>query len=135
MSKNLIVFLLFFVIIIVFYYSWLSDSSFISESYLPQWLLDWSNKYYNLRTSIPFVFFGFLQAAFSQIKHSKKKNRSKNLIFLQNLGIAGIFISLVEFVQFFIDGRSPDLMDIYFGIVGSLVGALLYIFFNKLIKN
>ena len=135
MSRNVIIFLLFLVISTVSYYSWLSDSTFHSENYLPRWLWDWSNKYYNLRTSIPFVFFGFLLMAYIQKKHSKKKKYNKNLIILQNLIIAGVLISIIEFGQFFIDGRSPDLMDIYFGIIGSLAGALMYILFNKVIKK
>jgi glycopeptide antibiotics resistance protein len=136
MSKKLILFPLFIVVILVFYYSWLPDSQMRSETYLPKWLLDWSNHYYNLRTALPFTAFGYLLAAYSQRRNPYKMNVNKNFIFIQNLGVATIIAFTAECGQFLIKGRNPDLMDIYFGIIGSLLGALMHNLFNKIrLKN
>lgn len=135
MSKKIVLFLLFFVVGIVFYYSWLSDPNMASETYLPYWLVHWSNHNFNLRTAVPFVAFGYLLEAYSHQKNFNKMDVNKNLIVIQNLGVAGIVVFIAECGQFLIENRSPDLMDIYYGIIGSLVGALAYKLVNKLIKN
>lgn len=132
MSKKTILIPLCIVVVIVFYYSWLPDSQMKSETYLPDWLLNWSNRYYNLRTAIPFIAFGYLLQAYSIRKNANKMDVNKNLIFIQNLGIAGFVVFIAESGQFLIAGRSPDLMDIYFGIIGSLLGALGYNLINKI---
>lgn len=131
MSKKLILFTLFIVVGLVFYYSWIPDQRLTSETYLPQWLLDWSNKYYNLRTAVPFVAFGNLLQAYSMNRQPSHKIVNTNLIFMQNLAVAGIVACIAEGGQFMVKDRSPDIMDIYFAIIGSLVGATLYNLFNK----
>lgn len=132
MSKKTLLLALTLIVALVFYYSWLPDTNMKSETYLPQWLLDWSNFHYNLRTAVPFVPFGYLLQAYSKRKNLNTVNENKNLIFIQNLGVAGIVTLIAECGQFLIKGRSPDLMDVYFGIIGSLVGALAYNLFNKI---
>lgn len=130
MSKKILLFPLMIIVALVFYYSWLPDTNMKSETYLPKWLLDWSNFHYNLRTAVPFVPFGYLLQAYSKRKNLNIVN--KNLIFIQNLGVAGSVAFIAECGQFLIKGRSPDLMDVYFGIIGSFVGALAYNLFNKI---
>ncbi|WP_348799899.1 VanZ family protein [Flavobacterium adhaerens] len=132
MTKKIILFPLFAVVGLVFYYSWLPDPTLKSETYLPQWLLIWSNQNYNLRTAIPFIAFGFLIQAYSNCKNSKKTDINKNLIFIQNLLVAGVVAFIAECGQFLLRDRSPDLMDVYFGVVGSLIGALVYNLFYKI---
>ena len=134
MLKKLVLFLLFLGVGLIFYYSWLPDHNMTSETYLPKWLLDWSNKHYNLRTAIPFVFFGFLLEEYSHSKTVSKMEINKNLIFIQNIAVAALVVSIAECGQFLIINRSPDLMDIYFGIIGSLIGGLVHILFEKVIK-
>lgn len=124
--------LLLIVILVVFYFSWLPDPRFSNETYLPKWLLSWSNKYYNVRTAVPFVAFGYLLAAFSKRKNATNMDANKNLIFIQNLGVATFVACIAECGQFLIKGRSPDLMDIYFATIGSLIGASIYTVFNKI---
>ena len=130
MSKKRVLFI--FVIASIFYFSWLPDPSFKNEAYLPKWLLKWSDHYYNLRTAIPFLAIGFLLEAYSQQKSSNEINFNKNLNFIQNLGIATIIVCIAEAGQFLIQNRNPDLMDVFYGILGSLIGAFVFNLFKKL---
>jgi glycopeptide antibiotics resistance protein len=126
MSKKIVLFLLLIVIGIVFYFSWSSDPSLKSETYLPKWFLNWSNYYYNLRTAVPFLAVGFLLEAYTQ--HISSNDKQSN--FIQNLGVATIIVCIAEGGQFLIQKRSPDLMDVFFGILGNLIGGLGYYLVN-----
>jgi len=130
MSKKIVLFLLVFIVGAVFYFSWLLDPSLETETYLPQWLLNWSNEYYNLRTAIPFVALGFLLEAYSNRKKLYDTNSNKNLSFIQNLGISAVVAFIAEGGQFLIKSRNPDIMDVYFAIIGSLFGGLGYNLFD-----
>lgn len=132
MSNKIVLLLLLFVIGLVFYFSWLPDPTFSHETYLPRWLLNWSNHYYNLRTAVPFLAVGFLLEAYSQYKSSNEISHNKNLNFIQNIGIAIIIACIAEGGQLFIQRRSPDLKDIFYGIIGSLTGALVYNLLKRL---
>lgn len=132
MFNKIVPILLVLVIIVVFYFSWLPDPRFTHETYLPHWLLDWSNKYYNLQTAVPFIAFGYLQSAYSQHKNANNTNVNRNLIFIQNLGIAAIVAFIAECGQLLIKNRNPDLMDIYYGTIGSLIGATIYNLYIKI---
>lgn len=134
MSNKIVLILLFFVVSIVFYFSWLSDPSFRNETYLPKWLLTWSNNYYNLRTAIPFIVFGFLLEFYTQHRNTKDSKIDIRINLVQNLGIAAIVVCIAEGGQFITQRRSPDLMDVFFGISGSLIGGLVYNLF-KIVKN
>ncbi|MCL6460960.1 MAG: VanZ family protein [Flavobacterium micromati] len=109
----------------------MSDPRFLNESYIPKWLLNWSNDYYNLRTALPFVVFGFLLEFYSKQKIEGEMN---NTIFnlIRNASIVTAFVCVSEIGQLFIQSRSPDLLDIFFGIVGSLLGALFYNLLKRL---
>ncbi|MCD9576554.1 VanZ family protein [Flavobacterium soyae] len=133
MLQKIVLLILLLVIGIVFYFSWLPDPGLRSESYLPKWLLNWSNHYYNLRTAVPFLAVGFLLEAYEQ-KSSNEINQIKNLNFIQNIGIAAIIVCIAEGGQFIVQKRNPDLMDVFYGIIGSLAGGLFYNLLKKL-KN
>ena len=135
MPKKIVLLLLLFVIGIVFYFSWLPNPRLESESYLPKWLLNWSNYYYNLRTAVPFVAVGFLLEAYTDHVSSNKTNHNENSNFIQNIGIATIIVCIAEGGQFLIQKRNPDLMDVFFGILGSFVGGLGYYFFDVMMNS
>lgn len=131
MSHKIVLLILLFIIGIVFYFSWLPDPSLKSETYLPNWLLRWSNQYYNLRTAVPFVAVGFLLEAYAHFKTSHQIAHGKKLNFIQNIGIAAIIVCIAEGGQFMIHKRSPDMMDVFYGITGSIVGAIGYNLLKK----
>jgi len=126
MSKKIVLFLLLIVVGTVFYFSWLSDPRLETETYLPKWLLNWSNYYYNLRTAIPFVAVGFLLEAYTKHMSSNEKHHNQNSNFMQNLVIAAIIVCIAEAGQYLIQKRSPDVMDVFFGIMGSFIGGVGY---------
>jgi hypothetical protein len=130
MSKKTILFI--FVVIGIFYLSWLPDPSLKNETYFPKWLLEWSNHHYNLRTAIPFLAVGFLLAANKQQRISEEISNSKNFNFIQNIGIATIIVCLAEIGQFLIRERNPDLMDVFYGILGSIIGVYSFNLFKRL---
>jgi len=132
MFNKIVLILLLTVIGVVFYFSWLSDPSLSSETYLPRWLLNWSNHYYNLRTAVPFVAVGFLLEIYTDQKGQTDINYNKNLSFIQNIIIAAIIVCVAEGGQFVIQRRSPDLMDVFYGVIGSFTGALSYNLLKKI---
>lgn len=139
MSKKGVLLILFFVIAAIFYYSWIPDPSFSKETYLPIWLLNWSNEYYNLRTCIPFIAVGFLLEDFAQ-QMSSIEYYNKSLNFIQNIAISIIIVCVAEGGQILIQKRNPDLIDVFYGILGSLIGGLGYyvvtiLFGFKRVKN
>jgi glycopeptide antibiotics resistance protein len=123
-KRYAIVVLLTLICVGIFYFSWISDSQFSSETYLPLWLRDWSNSYFNLRTAVPFVAFGFLLEAWLSIKTRVKKNRF--YFWFKNLCIAFIVVCVAEGGQFFILNRHPDVMDVLFGVLGSQIGFVIF---------
>jgi glycopeptide antibiotics resistance protein len=135
MYKKRVLFSVIFVILLVFYYSWIPDSRFQNETYLPKWLLNWSNHYYNLRTAIPFVAIGFLLETYRQQISLIEINQNKKKYFIQNIGFATIIVCIAEGGQFLIHERNPDIMDVFFGILGSWIGGLGYYFLINIILN
>lgn len=134
MFHKIVLLLLFLVIGAVFYFSWLSDPSLSSETYLPRWILNWSNHYYNLRTAVPFIGLGFLLEVYGDRSDLNEVISNKKLNFIQNIVFAAIIVCIAEGGQFLIQRRSPDFMDVFYGIVGSIIGALSYNVLKK-IKN
>lgn len=111
------------IIIGIFYLSWIPDSHFTSESYLPLWLRDWCNSFFNLRTAIPFIPFGFFLEAVLQSKDGIKTNFK---CWFANLFLSTLVVSLAEGGQFFILNRHPDVMDVFYGILGSQLGFFIH---------
>jgi glycopeptide antibiotics resistance protein len=118
----------------VFYFSWLPSPDMGTEGYLPSWLLDWSNYYYNLRTAVPFVAIGFLLEMTSRIKNPTAALKKKPRLFIKNISISAAVVCFAEGGQFLIQNRSPDFMDVLFGILGSGIGSLGYYVLQLLTK-
>jgi hypothetical protein len=80
----------------VFYFSWLPSPDLRTESFLPLWLSEWSNYYYNLRTAIPFVAIGFLIEVV-MYKNSSIENRKTRVgLFTQNISVATTVVCIAE---------------------------------------
>lgn len=125
--ERIVILLVFILISIsIFYFSWIPDSQLTSESYLPLWLRNLSNSYFNLRTAVPFVAFGFLLEAWRSIKNGSKNRVNKFNFWFKNLGIAIFVVCLAEGGQFFVLNRHPDVMDVLFGVLGSQIGFVAF---------
>ena len=110
----------------IFYYSWLPNPRLETETYLPLWLRNWSNTYFNLRTAIPFMPLGYLLSAWTSVSSSLFSVKWRFPLWINNTLIATIIICLVEGGQFFIKNRSPDCLDLVFGILGSTCGTIIH---------
>lgn len=128
--QNSKLFLFVIVIVGILYFSCIPNSNLTSESYLPLWLRDWSNSYFNLRTAVPFVTFGFLLEGWLSLKIKLKK--SKFICWFKNLCITTAIVCIAEGGQFFIMNRHPDTMDILFGVLGSQIGFFIFYLLHTL---
>jgi hypothetical protein len=79
-----------------FYFSWLPSPDLETETYMPSWLWDWSNYYYNLRTAVPFVALGFLLEMASRIKDPIAALKKNPRIFIQNISISAVVVRIAE---------------------------------------
>lgn len=129
MNRFLLV-LLIVAIFTVFYFSWLPDPKLGSEKYIPTVILNWSNTYFNIRTAIPFLFIGFLLELISKNKSNQEKIKG----FFKHTLVSASLVCFVEIGQHFILNRHPDIMDVLFGIIGSVIGGLLYFSLSLLKK-
>ncbi|TRX15879.1 VanZ family protein [Flavobacterium franklandianum] len=125
----LVVLLLFFFVTEIFYLSWLPNGHLGEETYLPSWLLAWSNHHFNLRTAIPFFALSFLMQCWYSIS-APTGAKIKIPFWVFNLTCAAVLVCIVEGGQFFIAHRHPDSMDVVYGIFGSLLGCVLYSIFK-----
>jgi hypothetical protein len=135
MPKKMLLILLLACTVGIFYYSWLPDPKLASETYLPVWLRNWSNLHFNLRTAIPFLGIGFLFEMWGANPVPKKNTKAKVLGLLLHTVLAALIVSLAEVGQYGILNRHPDGMDILFGILGSVSGALVYHIMGALKKQ
>lgn len=132
-SKVVKTFFLLFIVLSIFYFSWIPDTSLHSESYLPSWLVDWSNQHYNLRTAVPFIFLGFLLETKLLLPTTATIKFSLITIRVRHLGISFLVVVLAEVGQFFCN-RHPDILDVVYGLIGSIAGGFIYYLFRKTIQ-
>lgn len=126
--------LIFIIVIFALYLSWLPNPDLSTEIYLPLWLRNWSNYYYNLRTAVPFIAIGFLLEVNSYKNNFDAFDSYKFNVFAQNTAISILVICIAEVGQLFIENRHADFSDVFFGILGSIIGSLLYYILQYLIK-
>ncbi len=116
---------LYFCIFCVFYFSWLPDPSFSNQTYMPLWLVQWSDEYGRLRTAIPFLAIGFIfQYLFNPAKFFTL------LGFLLSL----LIVLIAEGIQFLLPNRHPDFFDVLYAGLGSMVGMLLFFVSHSFVK-
>lgn len=122
-----------FLIVIVFsifYFSWLPEPSFKNQYLLPVWLIVWTDTYGRLRTAVPFVLLGFiLNILFKKEKYLNYKA----------LWFCFIIVALAETGQLLLPKRVPDFWDVFYGMLGSVMGMLvsgiLHKFYRVLFKS
>ena len=132
--KTILLFLVVACISAVFYFSWLPNPDLGTETYVPKWLLDWSNTYYNLRTAGPFVAIGFLLELVRRQKKIIGKIRNYFRVFVENTAISLAVVCITEGGQFILENRNPDFRDIFYGILGSVIGSIAYYILDKLMN-
>jgi glycopeptide antibiotics resistance protein len=107
---------------IIFLFSWLNSPDFANVPLMPNWLNNWSNLHGQLRTGAPFIPLGFLLNSYS-----------KKLAFsLTGLIISFFVVVIAELGQYLIPTRYPDPMDIFYGIIGALIGMIFQIIYKKI---
>ena len=111
---------------LVLYFSWLKEPSFSNQSYLPEWLIGWTDTYGRLRTAVPFFLLGFLGFLF---------NKSRLIAFFLFVSYSFILVLLAELGQLFLPHRFPDWADVIMGIMGGIVGFWLQWLFVELVKT
>jgi glycopeptide antibiotics resistance protein len=121
-----------FLVAEIFYLSWLPEGHLGKETHLPTWLLNWSNTYFNVRTAIPFTILSFLLCAWHSVS-TPIPLKIKIPFWVVNIGTASFIVCLAEGGQFFISHRHPDPKDVVYGILGSILGCVLYYLFNNCI--
>jgi len=107
---------------IIFLFSWLNSPDFANVPLMPNWLNNWSNVHGQLRTGAPFIPLGFLLNSYSK----------KWSISLIGLLISFFVVVIAELGQYFIPTRYPDPMDVFYGIVGALIGMMIQIIYKKI---
>ncbi len=112
--------LLIIVLISIFYFSWIPDPIFKHLDFIPKYLANWADDYGNLRTGVPFVILGFLLGII--------KDKSIYYYFSLFFGL----VLLCEIGQLFTTRRRFDLMDIFWGVMGGVLGVLLASLFKKI---
>jgi glycopeptide antibiotics resistance protein len=68
---------------------------------------------------------GFLLEDIAQ-QMSSIEYYNKSLNFIQNIAISIIIVCVAEGGQILIQKRNPDLIDVFYGILGSLIGGIGY---------
>jgi glycopeptide antibiotics resistance protein len=110
----------------VFYFSWLPDPSFANQSYLPSWLIIWSDEYGRLRTAVPFLVIGFIfQYLFKPF----------GFFTLLGLLLSLLIVFIAEAIQFLLPNRHPDFFDVLFAALGSNVGMVFFFVLNSIVRK
>ena len=110
------------IIVLIFICSWLKSPDLGKNLLLPSWLNNWSNIHGQIRTAVPFIPLGFILNTF----------KKKWIINLLGLLICFLVGCIAEIGQLFIPTRVFDIVDIFFGIIGSLCGMVLQNIFKKI---
>ncbi len=106
-------------VILVCYYSWLTSPNLRDTGLFPGRLGEWVDNHYNSRTAIPFVLLGFGLRVFF-----KDKRFLNSLIVISSFSL--LLVIVVETGQLWLPDRHLDFADIAWGLLGSVLGVLLF---------
>ncbi len=134
-ANIMVMFLLVFGVILIFFLSWKTNPNIGEFSFVPEWLVNWTDAYRNSRrrTAVPFVGLGLLAGGY--MIYIKK---TKLLIWFFAFLLLSTIVVLAEAGQYFLPSRSPDIKDVIWGVVGALIGLFfpfLTIILIKTVKN
>lgn len=110
---------------LVLYFSWLKEPSFSNQSYMPEWLIGWTDTYGRLRTAVPFFLLGLVGFLFN-------KNRYKAFVLF--ISYSFILVLIAETGQLFLPYRFPDWADVLLGTLGGVFGFWVHWLYEQLKK-
>jgi glycopeptide antibiotics resistance protein len=139
MRRTILITLIIIIISLIFYFSWLPDPSFKTQPFLPNWLIIWTDHYGNLRTAIPFVLLGFCLSQLDEFKNDIQaanfKRKVSYRVIKVNIIIATSVVVVAELGQFLLSRRHPDIIDVFFGILGTVAGILLALLLTSILRK
>jgi glycopeptide antibiotics resistance protein len=112
----------------IFYFSWLPNPSFENETYLPAWLISWTDNNDNIRTAVPFVFLGYFGGKLSNLQLKFSHLALWGVVFL-------VIILIAELGQFNLPQRHFDWADIMWGVLGGYAGVALVLILNRFVRD
>lgn len=111
---------------VILYFSWVPDPNIGDLAILHGWFSDWINSYGNLRTAVPF----FVFALFFELVYHWSSLKSRIILIIGSL----IIVSIAEVGQLLLPKRHFDLMDIIFGLSGTIMGLIIGIIIKSLLR-
>ena len=98
--------------------SWATDSRMTALRWVPGWMADWADRDPNIRTAIPFIPLAFLLVqGFAW--------RGYRWPLGWSVMLCCVCLGLSELGQVFLPHRTADMVDLMWGGIGILVGAVL----------
>ena len=119
MYYNFKIFALVVILGLVCFFSWLPSPNLRDTGLFPGKLGEWVDNHYNSRTAIPFVLLGFGLRVFF-----KDKRFLNSLIVISSFSL--LLVIVVETGQLWLPDRHFDFEDIAWGLLGSVLGVLLF---------
>lgn len=113
MKQRLFFFTFFSGAAIVFYFSWKLNPDLEAGWLIPEWLANWGNENFNLRTAVPFVFMG-LVIGWLMVRSFR--------FYVICWLVMVLLVLIAEGGQLLMPSRQFDFWDIAFGATGAALG-------------
>lgn len=129
--RYLLWFLIVILCLIIIYLSWISSPRFAWNAYVPDWIAHWADKQENdnFRTAIPFIGLGFV-SGFLMILSKVSQGWWFRCWLIHSL-----LIIIVEMGQLLRPLRSFDVMDIFWGMLGSGLSLFIMYKINEILQK